>query len=111
MARNAGRKVRVRDGSGDPREYVLGPEVDLDTEVVLDSRGRRIDEAYAKAAAADALAKVGRGRPSLTAPGHVSPKIEFRVTPQLRQKVEARAAAEGRRVSDIAREALERYVG
>lgn len=111
MARKASRKVLIRDGSGEPREYEVGPEVDLDTEVVLDSKGRRIDEAYAEAAAADALAKVGRGRPSLTAPGEVSPRIEFRVTPQLRQKVEARALAEGRRVSDIAREALERYVG
>ena len=106
-----GDKVRVRDRSAKPREYVLGPDVDLDTEVVRDSRGRRVTNAYAEAAADDALAKVGAGRPSLTGPGLVSPKVEFRVSPALRAKVEQRAAAEGKRVSDIARAALERYVG
>lgn len=108
---SVGGKVPVRDGSGETREFVVGPDVDLEGEVVLDSRGRRVTNAYADAAAADALAKVGAGRPSLTGPGQVSPKVEFRVSPALRAKVEQRAAAEGKRVSDIAREALERYVG
>ncbi len=40
------------------------PDVDLTTDDVRDSRGRRITEEYARAAAAQALASVGPGRPS-----------------------------------------------
>ncbi len=108
----ARKKVQVRDGSGEPKEAVLAPEVDLDATDVRDSRGRRVTEEYAASAAAEALAVVSRGRPSLSGDrGTDSPQVTFRLSPQLRAKVEARAAAEGRKVSDIAREALERYVG
>lgn len=86
------------------------PDVDLAVEDVRDSKGRRITEDYAERAAADALEQVGRGRPSLTgAQGH-SPQVTFRVTPELRAKAAAEAARQGRRVSDVAREALERYL-
>ena len=66
------------------------PDVDLVAEDVRDSKGRRITEGYAKRAAADA--------------------VTFRVTPQLRERADAEAAKQGRRVSDLAREALERYL-
>lgn len=114
MARKpkAGDKVLVRDGSGEPREYTLGPEINLETEVILDSQGRRIDDAYADRLVAEVLAaRSGPGRPSLSGPGEVSPTVQFRVTPALRAKLEFRARAEGKRVSDVAREALERYIG
>lgn len=86
------------------------PDVDLATEVVRDSKGRRITEGYAERAAADALSSVGRGRPSLTGAKAASPQVTFRVTPQLRERAAAEAAKQGRRISDLAREALERYL-
>lgn len=91
-------------------KYQIGPDVDLRTEDVRDSQGRRITEEYADRATADALASVGRGRPSLTGARASSPQVTFRVTPELRAKAVAEAARQGRRVSDVAREALERYL-
>lgn len=86
------------------------PDVDLATEDVRDSSGRRITVAYAEQAAADALASVGPGRPSLTGAKSPSPQVTFRVTPQLRERADAEAAKQGRHLSDLAREALERYL-
>ncbi len=51
-----------------------------------------------------------RGRPSLTAPGEKSPAVHFRVPANLRSAVEQRARREGKSVSALARDALERYV-
>ncbi len=86
------------------------PDVDLTSDDVRDSRGRRITEEYAQAATAQALASVGRGRPSLTGTKATSPQVTFRVTPELRARVAAEAERQGRRISDVAREALERYL-
>jgi hypothetical protein len=91
-------------------KYQLGPDVDLTAEDVRDSKGRRITEEYVERAAAEALTSVGRGRPSLTGAKAPSPQVTFRVTPELRTKVAAEAARQGRRISDVAREALERYL-
>lgn len=82
--------------------------IDLDREVVLDGRGRRITEADAERIAEQTLARVGR--PSLTGAGQRSPAVSFRVSIRTRQLAEQRAAAEGKTVSQIAREALERYI-
>ncbi len=87
---------------------IVGPVVDLAVDVVLDSRGNRIDDAYTERV----IARARGGRPQL--PGTTngpSPKVEFRISPALRAKVQARAEAEGKKVSEVAREALERYVG
>lgn len=86
------------------------PDVDLATEDVRDGNRRRITEEYAERAAAGALASAGRGRPSLTGTKAPSPQVTFRVTPQLRERADAEAAKQGRRVSDLARDALERYL-
>ena len=67
-------------------------------------------EEYAQQAAAEALAAVGRGRPSLTGTRSTSPQITFRMTPELRARAAAEAERQGRRISDVAREALERYL-
>ncbi|TQN43438.1 hypothetical protein FHU33_2883 [Blastococcus colisei] len=91
-------------------KYRMGPDVDLRREDVRDSQGRRITEEYAERATDDALAFVGRGRPSLTGAKAPSPQVTFRVTPELRAKAAAEAARQGRRISDVAREALERYL-
>jgi hypothetical protein len=58
------------------------------------------------------LSKVERryvGRPSLGAAGH-SPRVSFRVPPDLHQAAWARADKEGRSLSDLAREAFNRYM-
>jgi hypothetical protein len=91
-------------------KYEELPDVDLEVDDVRDSKGRRITNEYAERAAVDALNAVGRGRPSLTGAKAHSPQVTFRVTPELREKAAAEAARQGRRVSDVAREALERYL-
>jgi hypothetical protein len=49
------------------------------------------------------------GRPSLSGNG-ISPRMSFRITPKLYLAMEKRAESEGRSVSDLAREAVARYV-
>lgn len=90
--------------------YTLGPDIDLDEEVVTDRQGRRITEARARQIADETLEKMGRGRPSLAGRGGRSPQITFRLPAKLRAKAQRRAEREGKHVSDVAREALERYL-
>lgn len=94
------------------RRYTLapGPDVDLEREDVRDSKGNRITEDYVRLAVDDVHEKLGRGRPSLTGRAEHSPHVSFRVTAELKDAAERRATREGRRVSDVAREALERYL-
>lgn len=49
------------------------------------------------------------GRPSLAGAG-ASPRLSFRTTPDLYRAAHRRAKEEGRSVSDLAREAVARYV-
>lgn len=83
-------------------------EVDLaETEVRLQD-GRRLTEDLAEELAEDALRRVGR--PSLSGGKQHSPQLGVRLTPELNDRLRARAAAEGKRPSEIVREALEHYV-
>jgi predicted HicB family RNase H-like nuclease len=91
-------------------EYVVGKDVDLDTDDVRDSQGRKVTREYAERAAEQALDAIGRGRPSLGGRAGRSPQVTFRVTPELRAKADAEATRQGRHLSDLAREALERYL-
>lgn len=50
------------------------------------------------------------GRPSL-GPNGPSPRVSFRVPPDLYKAAWARADKEGRSLSDLAREAFNRYMG
>jgi hypothetical protein len=92
------------------KEYVLGRDIDLDKEVVLDSAGIRITEARAQEMAEYALEQLGRGRPSLTAPNQHSPQISFRMPEALARRAQDEAARQGKTVSQLGREALERYL-
>lgn len=85
-------------------------DADLEREDIRDSRGRRITQEYVDAAVADVHDKLGRGRPSLTAAGHRSPQVTFRLPSELRDRAEAQARQEGTKVSDVARRALEEYL-
>lgn len=49
------------------------------------------------------------GRPSLSGNGP-SPRMSFRTTPELYRAAQKRATEEGRSISDLAREAVTRYV-
>jgi len=49
------------------------------------------------------------GRPSLAGRG-ASPRMSFRTTPDLYRAAQKRAKKEGRSVSDLAREAVARYI-
>jgi ribbon-helix-helix CopG family protein len=49
------------------------------------------------------------GRPSLSGMGP-SPRLSFRLTPELYRVAQKRAEEEGRSISDLAREAVSRYV-
>ena len=79
--------------------------------------GRVVDEKAADALADEAesgydLSKAKRhrsGRPSLGGQG-TSPRLSFRATPELYKAARLRAEKEGRTVSDLAREAVARYV-
>ncbi|MEZ5077594.1 MAG: hypothetical protein R2725_09140 [Solirubrobacterales bacterium] len=79
--------------------------------------GTEITPDVADALAAEAergydLSKAKRrrvGRPSLAGSG-VSPRLGFRTTPDLYRAAQKRAKEEGRSVSDLAREAVARFV-
>ena len=91
--------------------HVLDGEVDLEREDVRDSQNRRIDTDYVERAVTDVYARRGRRPLTDDAPaGEHSPRVSFRVPEQTRRRAEERARAEGRSVSDLAREALERYL-
>ena len=49
------------------------------------------------------------GRPSLGGRG-ASPRVSFRTTPELYRAAQSRARKEGRTLSDLAREAVARYL-
>ncbi len=79
--------------------------------------GEEITPEIAAALAAEAergydLSKAKRrrvGRPSLAGQG-TSPRMSFRTTPDLYRAAQKRAKKEGRSVSDLAREAVARFV-
>ena len=88
-------------------KYVDAGDVDLDREVVRRKDGSRITEAEA-AEQGERIAR--RGRPSLTGRAETSPQIGVRLTPDLNKRLRARAQMEGKKPSEIVREALEQYV-
>jgi hypothetical protein len=90
-------------------QYKLGPDVGPD-EKVYDSKGNLIDQDYIDRAVEDVHRQLGRGRPSLTAPGSVSPEIKARVPAELKARVEQAAKRQGKATSAVIREALERYL-
>ena len=51
-----------------------------------------------------------RGRPSLSGKPATSPHVGFRVSPELREQADALARSRGISLSQLAREALEKYV-
>jgi len=91
------------------RKYSLGPDIDLDQEEVYEPDGSRLTEASARELAEETIRTV-RGRPSLSSDGQHSPRVSFRLPAAERDRAEAVAQQEGKTVSALAREALERYL-
>lgn len=102
-----------------PKNYVVRADdsiedVDLDEEVVT-VKGRRLTEAGAEQLAREALAEARRrnlipGRKSLTSGSTHSPRVQFRVPEAVATQAQDRARAEGKSLSELAREALLRYL-
>jgi hypothetical protein len=90
-------------------DYQLGEDIDLDVEDVRLKDGTRLTNERAHEIAEETLGR-SRGRPSLTGATETSPRVSFRIPEQLRRTADERARREGRTVSDLAREALERYL-
>lgn len=90
------------------RRPVRGEDVDLDREDVRLPDGTRLTQQVADAIVEDVRRKVGR--PSLTGQAAVSPRVTFRLTPDVRDRAAAIAEREGKTISQLAREALEERV-
>jgi Ribbon-helix-helix protein, copG family len=86
----------------------IGPDVDLDQEDVRLADGTRLTTEVAGQIVQDA--RRAAGRPSLTGPGKHSPQLSARVPPELRDAAERQARREGKSVSQLIRELLERYL-
>lgn len=90
-------------------KYTLGPDVDLNQEVVRDKRGKRITEAYAKRLI-DSTPIPRVGRPALGSPGQRSPEVKARVPLKTKQKLERVAKKRNMTPSELLRELLEEYL-
>jgi len=83
-------------------------EVDLDT-IDVRYRGERLTEAEAERVAAGVLSRT-RGRPSLSGANERSPSLTVRLARQDRESLDRVAAEQGRRPSDVVRDALHDYL-
>jgi glycerate kinase len=84
-------------------------DVDLDVEEVNLADGRRLTEQVAEEIAQRALAR-HRGRPSVTGERARTPSLTVRVRTETRTALEELAKAQGKRLADVSREALDEYV-
>jgi hypothetical protein len=91
-------------------ELAPGPDIDLKRQVVRDRQGRRITDDYVQRVVEASHEQIGRGRPSLSGKPARSPQVTFRLAPELRAEAEQLAERDGKRVSEVARTALEEYV-
>lgn len=90
------------------RETSRSEDVDLDRDDVRLPDGTRLTQEVADAIVEDVRRKVGR--PSLTGEAAISPRVTFRLTPDVRDRAAAVADREGKTISELAREALEARV-
>ena len=88
------------------RKIVVGPDVDLNTEVVLLPDGTRLTNKLAAKMARDAIKQL-RGRPSLTAVAVESPQLKVRVPVKLKKAIDKEAKRRGETTSTIVREVLQ----
>lgn len=99
--------VTINLGDG-PVEVVDGGDVDLDREDIRLADGTRVTDELAELWAEE-LASRG-GRPSLDPAGAPSVRLAFRVPEEVSDQVDALAARQGCRRSDVLRAALDQYL-
>ena len=90
----------------------IGTDIDLDKEEVYLANGERLTEARAEQLVAELQAEHRRsaGRPSVTGRTEHTPNLTVRVAPATRAKLQEIAAAQGRRLADVTRDALDEYL-
>jgi Ribbon-helix-helix protein, copG family len=86
----------------------IGPDIDLDRDDIRLADGTRLTPQVASQIADNA--RRAAGRPSLSGPGQHSPQVSARVPAELRAAAERQARREGKSVSQLIRELLERYL-
>ncbi len=89
-------------------EVEIGPDVDLEKEVVIMPSGERLTNAVVDRIVDEVHAAMA-GRPSLTAPGTRSPEVKARVPQATKARLDAVATKRGTTTSVIIREALDAY--
>ena len=92
------------------RVTVAPGSVNLESEDVRLGDGTRLTNAKVDAIVAEIHRRHPGGRPSLTGRAAVSPRISFRIAPELRQRAERLAKRKGKSLSALAREAFEHAV-
>ena len=94
------------------QNITIGPDIDLDGEEVRLADGTRLTEDLAAQIAEEAVAEhpARRGRPTITGAAARTPRMTVRVAPETRRALEAIAARQGRRLTDVSRDALAEYV-
>jgi hypothetical protein len=101
MAKKMAAKVKTK--------YIVGPDVDLNREVIRLKNGKRLTNALAAKMAGEAV-KQAVGRPSLSAKSVESPQIKARIPVKLKKALDREAKRRGETNSAIIREALEKYL-
>ncbi len=90
------------------RRPPMSKGLDLDREDVRLPDGTRLTQDVADGIVEDVRRR--SGRPSLTGEAAISPRVTFRLTPDVRDRAAAVAEREGKTISQLAREALEARV-
>ena len=91
------------------KRFPIGSDVDLDTEDIRLSDGRRLTDELAEQLADEAVTR-RRGRPSISGQATSTPNLTVRVPPTTRAALDAIAKAQGRPLADISRDALAEYI-
>ena len=86
-------------------KYTVGPDVDLDREVIRLKNGKRLTNKLAEKMAKDAIKKVV-GRPSLSGLSIKSPQLKLRIPVKLKKAIEKEAKRRGETPSTVVREVL-----
>ena len=89
--------------------YKLGKDIDLSKSIVRGKNGKRITNTRARVIAESAIEST-LGRPSLSGPAQVSPEIKARVPKKVKREITALAKKRKLTVSEVVREALEKYL-
>ena len=90
--------------------YVIGPDVELEREIIRLKNGKRLTNKLAEKLAKQAIRQVA-GRPSLSGTSIESPQLKIRVPVKLKKAIEKEARTRGETISTVVREVLpERFM-